>query len=257
MFKLNRLFILILTWILVFPLIPQPSAASPAAKFKDRAYYEERGDIVWEVPTEDKCIAFTFDDGPDHRQTKLILDVLDQYNAKATFFVVGERVEKYPEIVKMQLARGHEVGNHSYRHPSFQGLNKSTMHNELNKAQRAIFQATGHKAVLFRPPGGFYNETLINVSKENHLKFILWSWHQDTKDWRAPGVNKIVKKVLSNARNGDIVLMHDYVANSTQTAEALKQILPELKKQGYAFVTISELLTHKAAPDHQLRKVIH
>ncbi|MUG44948.1 polysaccharide deacetylase family protein [Paenibacillus woosongensis] len=259
MSKYTRWFIPILILTLVFPLIPHPMSAHPASQFKDRAYYEERGDIVWEVPTEDKCIAFTFDDGPDHRQTQQILDVLDQYNAKATFFVVGERVEKHPEIVKMQLAKGHEIGNHSYRHPSFQGLSKGNMHNELSKTQQAIYQATGYKAVLFRPPGGFYNETLINVSKANELKFILWSWHQDTKDWRSPGVNRIVKKVLTNARSGDIVLMHDYVANSTQTVEALKQILPELKKQGYSFVTVTELLTHKAKaqPDHQLKKVIH
>lgn len=255
MSKYTRLLILIFT--LAFPLSPHLTFAHPAFQFKDRAYYEERGDIVWEVPTEDKCIAFTFDDGPDHRQTTEILDVLDQYNAKATFFVVGTRVEKHPEIVQMQLARGHEIGNHSYRHPSFQGMSKSNMQNELSRTQQAIFQATGYKAVLFRPPGGFYNEALINVSKQNDLQFILWSWHQDTKDWKAPGVDRMVKKVLAGARSGDIVLMHDFVANSTQTIEALKQILPELKKQGYSFVTVSELLSHKVTPDHQLRKVIH
>lgn len=155
MSKYTRWFIPILTLTLAFPLIPHSISALPASEFKDRAYYEQRGDIVWEVPTEDKCIAFTFDDGPDRRQTLQILDVLDQYNAKATFFVVGERVEKYPEIVKMQLAKGHEIGNHSYRHPSFQGLNKDNMHNELSKTQQAIYQATGYKAVLFRPPADF------------------------------------------------------------------------------------------------------
>ncbi|AZK46938.1 polysaccharide deacetylase family protein [Paenibacillus lentus] len=255
MSKYTRLLILIFT--LVFPLTPQQSSAQPASQFKDRAYYEERGDIVWEVPTEDKYIALTFDDGPDHRQTPQILDVLDQYNAKATFFVVGERVEKYPEIVQLQLARGHEVANHSYQHPSFRGMAKSKMQNELSKTQQIIFQATGYKAALFRSPGGFYNEELIQVSKQNDLKFILWSWHQDTKDWKAPGVNKIVKRVLSGARSGDIVLMHDYVANSNQTIEALKQILPELKKRGYSFVTVSELLSHKVTPDHLLEKVTH
>ncbi|WP_110932220.1 polysaccharide deacetylase family protein [Paenibacillus bouchesdurhonensis] len=255
MSKYTRLLILMFT--IAFSLNPHLTSAHPTFHLKDRAYYEERGDIVWEVPTEDKCIALTFDDGPDHRQTAQILDVLDQYNAKATFFVVGERVERYPEIVQMQLARGHEVGNHSYRHPLFRGMSKGNMQNELSKTQQAIFQATGYKSVLFRPPGGFYNEALINVSKQNDLKFILWSWHQDTKDWKAPGVDKIVKRVLTGTRSGDIVLMHDFVANSTQTIEALKQILPELKKQGYSFVTVSELLTHKVTPDLQLKKVIH
>ncbi|WP_055107520.1 polysaccharide deacetylase family protein [Paenibacillus ihumii] len=257
MSKHTRLLILIVTFTLFFPLLPDASLASPVSRFKDRAYYEQRGDIVWEVPTEDKYIALTFDDGPDHRQTPQILDVLDQYNAKATFFVVGDRVEKYPDIVKMQLARGHEIGNHSYRHPPFQTLGKSKMQDELSKTQEAIYRAAGFKPALFRPPGGFYNEMLVNVTKENDLKFILWSWHQDTKDWKSPGVSKIVKKVVTNARSGDIVLMHDYVANSTQTIEALKLILPELKKQGYSFVTVSDLLTHKVTPDHQLKKVLH
>lgn len=254
MSKYKKMLSLIFT--LTFCLTPYPSSAQPAVHFKDRAYYEERGDIVWEVPTEDKYIALTFDDGPDHRQTMQILEVLDQYNAKATFFVVGERVEKYPEILQMQLNRGHEIGNHSYRHPSFRGLAKSKMHDELNKTQEAIFQATGYKASIFRPPGGFYNETIINVSKQNDLKLILWSWHQDTKDWTSPGVAKIVRNVIKNVRSGNIILMHDYVANSTQTIEALKLILPELKKQGYSFVTVSDLLAHKVEPEYRLKKVI-
>ncbi|MFD3258567.1 polysaccharide deacetylase family protein [Paenibacillus lentus] len=256
MSKYKQLLILIFTFTLVFSLTPYSSSAHPAVRFKDRAYYEERGDIVWEVPTEEKYIALTFDDGPDHRQTMQILEVLDQYNAKATFFVVGERVEKYPEIIQMELARGHEIGNHSYRHPSFRGLAKSKMHDELSKTQQAILQATGYKASIFRPPGGFYNETIINVSKQNDLKLILWSWHLDTKDWTSPGVDKIVSNVIKNARNGNIILMHDYVANSTQTVEALKRILPELKKQGYSFITVSDLLAHKVEPYHKLRKVI-
>ncbi|MBW4841141.1 MAG: polysaccharide deacetylase family protein [Paenibacillaceae bacterium] len=233
-------------------LTPAVEASSPA-QGKERSYYEERGDIVWEVPMSEKFIALTFDDGPDELQTPKILELLDKYQAKATFFVVGDRVKRFPDIVRLEQAGGHEIGNHSYHHPSFHRLTLKTLTEELAMTQEAIFETTGSKPVLFRPPGGYYNEAIVELTKHNDLKMILWSWHQDTKDWASPGVYKIVRKVLNNARNGDIILMHDYVHNSTQTLEALKVILPELQSRGYRFVTVSELLTHKVTPDHHIK----
>lgn len=256
MFKKRTVLALVIALSAVSSPLQAKAASYPAAQMKDRSYYEERGDIVWEVPTEEKYMALTFDDGPDPQQTLKIMEVLKQYDAKATFFLVGDRVERYPEVVRQELQEGHEIANHSFRHPSFQGLPGNSMENELIKTQDAIYKATGQKPVLFRPPGGFYNEKIIQLSKDHHLQMILWSWHQDTKDWRAPGVGRIANKVLNNARNGDIVLMHDFVYNSNQTAEALKIILPELKKHGYSFVTISELLSHKVAPKNHI-KVSH
>lgn len=249
MLKLKTLLILSVT----VALYAGYAGAHPASQLRDRSYYEERGDIVWEVPTEKKTIAFTFDDGPDQRQTPKILEVLEQYQAKATFFVVGDRVDRFPEIVRMELSKGHEIGNHSYHHPSFQNLGRDSILSELTKTQQAISQATGQTAVLFRPPGGSYNQNIINISKDNNLQLILWSWHQDTKDWKAPGVQRIVNKVLNNVRNGDIILMHDYVYNSSQTSEALKIILPELQKRGYSFVTVSQLLSQKSGQDHHIK----
>ncbi|GIO38098.1 polysaccharide deacetylase family sporulation protein PdaB [Paenibacillus antibioticophila] len=233
-------------------LTPAAEASSPA-QGKERSYYEERGDIVWEVPMPGKYIALTFDDGPDEQQTPKILELLEQYQAKATFFVVGDRVKRFPEIVKMEQAEGHEIGNHSYHHPSFHRLPLKTLTDEMAMTQEAVFETTGRKPVLFRPPGGYYNEAIVELTKHNDLQMILWSWHQDTKDWASPGVYKIVRKVLNNARNGDIILMHDYVHNSTQTIEALKVILPELQSRGFRFVTVSELLSHKVTPDHHIK----
>lgn len=244
-----KLFLLLILSVAVAHL---PGSAEAHAVPKNRAYYESRGDIVWEVPTQDKFIALTFDDGPDAKLTPQILELLEKYDAKATFFVVGERVKRYPELVKKELAAGHEVGNHSFRHPPFDQLSHSSIKDELEQTQQVIFQTTGHKAVLFRPPGGVYNDNIIQLTKQNNLQLILWSWHQDTKDWAAPGVNKIVRKVLENAHNGDIVLMHDFVYHSSQTPEALKIILPELKKRGFSFVTVSELLSHKASPKQHI-----
>lgn len=211
---------------------------------KKRDYYEDRGDIVWEVPTSNKVIALTFDDGPHKEHTEQILNLLKQYDARATFFVVGSRVEKHPEIVARALDEGHEIGNHSYSHPPFYNIGADTLRKELTKTQDAIYQATGIRSVLFRPPGGRYNDAIVNASKEVGMLTVLWSWHQDTLDWRKPGVNAIVRTVVKNARNGDIVLMHDFVPGSDQTVEALKTILPELKEQGFSFVTVSELLSY-------------
>ncbi|MGO4108761.1 polysaccharide deacetylase family protein [Paenibacillus sp. YAF4_2] len=210
---------------------------------KNRAYYESRGEIIWEVPGESKKIALTFDDGPYPETTELILDLLKEYHAKATFFVVGTRVESFPETVKREIAEGHEVANHTFNHVYFlQKKNTETMQSEIVRTEQALEQLTGKKPLLFRPPGGFYNERMIAIAKKYGYTTVLWSWHQDTNDWRAPGVHKIVNKVLNNARNGDIILLHDYVPRSMQTVEALKLILPELQKRGFEMVTVSDLI---------------
>nr|WP_229725520.1 polysaccharide deacetylase family protein [Paenibacillus abyssi] len=223
-----------------------PGFTSAAPLNKGRQYFEARGEIVWEVPTDEKLIALTFDDGPDSMDTPAILDLLGQYNAKATFFVVGKRVEKYPELVKREIVEGHEIANHTYNHMYFnKGVNAEKIQEEIKKAERLIFNITGQKPSLFRPPGGFYNEMVVSASIKSDYQIVMWSWHQDTRDWSTPGVNAIVNKVLKNARNGDIILFHDYVEGQTQTIEALEQILPELKNRGFQFVTVSELLTHR------------
>lgn len=224
-----------------------PAYSEPAKK--GRGYYEARGEIVWEVPTEEKVIALTFDDGPDPVDTPAILELLRQYEAKATFFVIGQRVEKYPALAQREMEEGHEIANHTYSH---RYMNKSKhavsqIEDEMIRTERSIVEATGRKPQLFRPPGGYYNEQVVSAAKRAGYKVVLWSWHQDTEDWHTPGVGIIVGKVLKNARNGDIVLFHDYVEGKSQTVEALKQILPELKSRGFRFITVSELLTHRKA----------
>ncbi len=211
-----------------------------------REYYEARNDIVWEVPTKEQVIALTFDDGPDPKDTPAILNLLRQYEAKATFFVVGQRIEEYPELVIRETLEGHEIANHTYSHPYFnRRATNEKIRSEMEKTNDAILQVTGQQPHLFRPPGGYYSDQLVRVSKYFHYQIVLWSWHQDTEDWNTPGVDKIVNKVLNNARNGDIVLFHDYVEGRTQTVAALARILPELKRRGFRFVTVSELLSFK------------
>lgn len=210
---------------------------------KDRHFYEKSGEVVWEVPTEDKKIALTFDDGPYPETTEKILDLLSKYNAKATFFVLGNKVIRYPEMVKREVAEGHEVANHTYNHVYFlRSISSNTIREEIVKTEKALEELTGKKPNLFRPPGGYYNDQSIHIATMLGYKTILWSWHQDTNDWKSPGVNQIVNKVLNNARNGDIVLMHDYIPGSIQTVKALEKILYELDQRGFEFVTVSELM---------------
>jgi len=213
---------------------------------KTRAYYEEREEVVWEVPMQEKMIALTFDDGPNPVTTPQILDLLNEYEAKSTFFVVGKRMDRFPEVVKREAAEGHEVANHTYSHLYLKhGVSREKLLDELTRTEERIVSLTGKHSPWFRPPGGFFNDSVIQIAREKGYKMVLWSWHQDTKDWRSPGTNKIINKVLNNVRNGDIILFHDHVEGSSQTVQALKTILPELKRRGYQMVTVSTLIQHK------------
>lgn len=218
-----------------------PALASP--NVKDRYYYEQRGDMIWEVPTRQKVIALTFDDGPDPEETLPILDVLHEYHAKCTFFAIGKKIAAYPDVAKRVIEEGHELANHTYNHVYFKKpISEQLIQKELELTETEILKISGRHSSLFRPPGGMYDETLVEVSNHMGLKPVLWSWHQDTRDWNRPGVWNIYSKVLRNARNGDIVLFHDHVHGQSQTEEALKIILPELEKRGFRFVTVSELI---------------
>ena len=214
---------------------------------KNRQYYEERGEIVWEVPTQDKLIALTFDDGPDPVQTPQILALLKQYHAKGTFFVLGKWAEKFPDIVRQEQLEGHEIANHTFAHTyAVRSTAADKYMKDMEAAEDSIVSAGAQRPLLFRPPGGYYNDMVIQAAKQKGYTIVLWSWHQDTRDWALPGVSAITNKVLNNARNGDIVLFHDKVESKSHTIDALRMILPKLQEQGYQFVTVSELLAVKA-----------
>jgi peptidoglycan-N-acetylglucosamine deacetylase len=216
--------------------------SSAQAEKKGRYYYERRGEVVWEVSTDQKVIALTFDDGPHPENTPRILDKLSKYHAKATFFVVGSRVEKFPEIAKREVLEGHELANHTYRHPGMTRISSEGLREELDMAHESVQAVTGSDLKIFRPPGGVYNDTVVNTARAAGYVVVMWSWNQDTRDWSNPGVNRIVDRVLSNVHNGGIVLFHDSGGARNQTIAALERILPELEQRGYRFVTVSELL---------------
>ncbi|MBY9078171.1 polysaccharide deacetylase family protein [Paenibacillus sp. HN-1] len=208
-----------------------------------RELYEKNGSVLWEVHTDQKVIALTFDDGPDPVETEQILNLLKQYHAKSTFFAIGERLHAYPEVARKVVEEGHELANHTYHHVYFKRpVNGNLVVKELERTEEEILNITGKRSGLFRPPGGFYDDDLVKISTGQGEKLVLWSWHQDTRDWSRPGVYKIANKVIRNARNGDIVLFHDHVYGQSQTVQALKIILPKLQQEGFRFVTVSELM---------------
>ncbi|WP_377520298.1 polysaccharide deacetylase family protein [Priestia megaterium] len=199
--------------------------------------------VIHSIPIQKKKIALTFDDGPTLDETVQILDLLKEYDAKATFFVVGSRVERYASIVEREIREGHEVGNHTFHHLIWtRNVSDKQLIKEIELTQEAISNIGGYQPSLFRPVQGFYNQKLVNVVERSNLKVVLWSQKHDTRDWDRPGVEYIVQNVLNDIENGDIILLHDHVNGKSQTILALKRILPTLKEKGYEFVTISELL---------------
>lgn len=235
--KNKHLFLLLLLFVGFMFVI---SASYTASAEKGRRYYEKTGEVVWEIDTEEKVVALTFDDGPHPKYTAEILDLLASYNAKATFFIVGENAEKKPELILRQYNEGHEIANHTYTHPLKTTLPKLEV--EIKKTNDLIYSITGYYPELFRPVEGQYTDSMVQSVVKNGYKVIMWSWHQDTEDWKNPGVHRIVKTVLKGIKPGNVILFHDGGGNRSQTVKALEKILPELQKQGYEFVTITELL---------------
>lgn len=219
---------------------------------KGRRYYEQTGEVVWEIKTEEKVVAITFDDGPHPKYTAEILDLLAEYNAKATFFVVGENAEKNPELLLRQYNYGHEIANHTYTHPIKTTIPKLEI--EIKRTNDLIYSITGYHPELFRPVEGQYTDNMIQSLVKNGYKVVMWSWHMDTEDWKNPGVHRIVKTVLDGTKPGNIILFHDGGGNRSQTVKALEKILPELQKQGYKFVTISELIDIEKKGELRIKK---
>ncbi|MGE7718216.1 polysaccharide deacetylase family protein [Priestia megaterium] len=199
--------------------------------------------VIHSIPIQKKKIALTFDDGPTSDETVQILDLLKEYDAKATFFVVGSRVERHGSIIEREIREGHEVGNHTFHHLIWtRNVSEKQLIKEIELTQKAISNISGYQPSLFRPVQGFYNQKLVDVVEQSNLQVVLWSQKHDTRDWDRPGVEYIVQNVLDDIENGDIILLHDHVNGKSQTISALKRILPALKEKGYECVTISDLL---------------
>ena len=205
---------------------------SLAAKAQARVYRS--------VQTDTMKIAITFDDGPHPHLTARILDILDRYGVRATFFMVGENIENYPEAAREVIRRGHEIGNHTYSHRNLLGLCQAAVGEEIEHCEDALEELCEYRAHLFRPPQGGLTPLVEQYSELGDYTLVLWSL--DTRDWESKSREQITHAVLSHVQAGDIILMHDYIGTNSQTPEALELILPKLLERGFEPTTVSDLL---------------
>ncbi len=196
-----------------------------------------------------KRIALTFDDGPSEEYTKKILNILNENNTKASFFVIGSKVNSNSNVVKMIYQDGHDIGNHTYLHSNIQKLSKSQSILELNATQRVLEGYLNINTRLFRGPYGLdtvpdTKAELESISGLSDLGYYSVGYDIDTKDWLIKDKKAIKESIIKGVeeRNGGIVLLHDGGGDRSETVEALKEIIPELKTRGYTFVTISSLI---------------
>ncbi len=202
------------------------------------------------ISTEEKVVALTFDDGPHPRYTDEILDLLAEYGAKATFFVIGKNLELYGEASERAVREGHEIGNHTYSHPGLSGITAPELEREILMNEALIEEKTGKLPACFRPPEGYCTKDVRRTAAAVGCPLILWSI--DTRDWSGIGSEQIVAKVMKEVSPGAIILFHDYIAKNSPTPAALKKILPRLSEAGYRFVTVTELLSAGKAASEEV-----
>ncbi|MFG3442030.1 polysaccharide deacetylase family protein [Nonomuraea sp. NPDC047897] len=186
--------------------------------------------------TQVKCIALTFDDGPG-KYAGTLLDTLKKYNAKATFFLEGQYVKSRPSYVKRMAEEGHELGNHSYKHPKFTEIEPWAIRSEIKKTQDEVKKAAGVEPKILRPPYGLADLQVTEVAAEFDMPIVLWT--AGSRDWDTKNVEAIKKQTLEIAEQDGIILMHDWVK---QTVDAMPSIVKTLQSRGYHLVTVSEVV---------------
>jgi peptidoglycan/xylan/chitin deacetylase (PgdA/CDA1 family) len=197
------------------------------------------GVVYWHGDRSRRAVALTFDDGPS-ADTLAMLDVLARYQVHATFFMVGARVDAHPEIARAVVAAGHTVGNHTFHHERLVLKTPDQVKRELAAAQRSIERATGVRPTLYRPPFGAEDTTTRDVGR--HMGLVAVDWSDSSKDWKRPGVDRIVANVLASVTDGAVILMHDGGGDRKQTVEAIARLIPELRARGFELVTVPELI---------------
>jgi peptidoglycan/xylan/chitin deacetylase (PgdA/CDA1 family) len=190
-----------------------------------------------------KTIALTFDDGPNDSTTPQILDILAQNQVKGTFFMLGEMVDKHPEIAKRVVDAGNQVGSHTYNHKYLGNLSDSDLKTEVNLADAAIYKATGVLPKVIRPPYGAITEKGARVAGKAVIQ-----WDIDSLDWKSNNAKAVLETVGKELQDGGIILMHDI---HKDTVQALPTLIPSLKAQGYQFVTIDQLFDNQVKPLYQ------
>ncbi len=197
----------------------------------------ERVIPIYSVDTKDKVCSISFDAAWGNEQTEDLLNTLDKYNIKTTFFLVGQWAEKYPDSVKEIAKRGHDIGNHSSTHAHMPALSAEKMKEEINDCNNRIKKLTGKTPTLFRPPYGDYDNNVVNMVKSMNMYCV--QWNIDSLDWKDPSIGRIVYNCTDKLTPGSIILLHN---GATNTPNALPKIIEAIRDKGYKIVPISKLI---------------
>ncbi|MGW9496194.1 polysaccharide deacetylase family protein [Streptomyces prasinus] len=231
---------------------PAPTDKVPEKILEGGPVIDARGGRAESLSVPDKRLVLTFDDGPDPVWTPRVLDVLKKHDAHAVFFVTGTMASRYPDLVQRMVDEGHELGLHTFNHPDLSLQSKKRIDWELSQNQLALTGAAGVRTSIFRPPYSSFSAAMDNKSWPvteyiGSLGYITVVNNTDSEDWKRPGVDEIIRRATPENGEGAIVLMHDSGGDRSQTVEALDTMLPDLKKDGYAFDNLTEALDAPSA----------
>ncbi|WP_326753023.1 glycosyltransferase [Streptomyces hirsutus] len=231
---------------------PAPTDKVPEKILKGGPVIDARGGRTESLSVPDKRLVLTFDDGPDPVWTPRVLDVLKKHDAHAVFFVTGTMASRHPDLVQRMVDEGHELGLHTFNHPDLSLQSKKRIDWELSQNQLALTGAAGVRTSIFRPPYSSFSAAMDNNSWPvteyiGSLGYITVVNNTDSEDWQRPGVDEIIRRATPKNGEGAIVLMHDSGGDRSQTVEALDTMLPDLKKDGYAFDNLTEALDAPSA----------
>jgi len=197
---------------------------------------------LWSGNSSCKTIALTFDDGPHPQYTPQVLSVLNRYKITASFFWLGNCVNRFPDIAKTVSEQGHWIGLHGYEHDSFPFLSPTQLKQSLEKTQVAIYNACNlqpEQVRDVRPPNGFFTPQTLQLFQQWNYRPVMWSVVPE--DWVLPGVNVVINRVMKQVKNGSLIVLHDGYFGGKDVAETINILIPKLLEQGYKFVTINIL----------------
>ncbi|MFC9852330.1 polysaccharide deacetylase family protein [Streptomyces prasinus] len=231
---------------------PAPTDEVPRKILEGGPVIDARDGRAESLSVPDRRLVLTFDDGPDPVWTPRVLDVLKKHDAHAVFFVTGTMASRYPDLVQRMVDEGHELGLHTFNHPDLSLQSKKRIDWELSQNQLALTGAAGVRTSIFRPPYSSFSAAMDNKSWPvteyiGSRGYITVVNNTDSEDWQRPGVDEIIRRATPENGEGAIVLMHDSGGDRSQTVEALDRMLPDLKKDGYAFHNLTEALDAPSA----------
>lgn len=217
------------------------------------------GKTFTSLPRGSRQIALTYDDGPNDPHTLRLLDVLAKHNVQATFFLIGRYVHERPDLAREIVRAGHILGNHTFTHPLLTFKSKKEIKHELSACRSALQDAIGEHSNLFRPPFGGRRPAVLRIARELILAPVMWS--VTGYDWNAPPAAAIERKVATQIRGGDVILLHDgghkqMGADRSQTVIATDHLIARYKAEGYEFVTIPQMMAKSAASRQPSKKIL-